>query len=255
MSSFYTIEKPLIVCFFKSLICILLLSLIGCQEDQGFLDEEYKSRIIAHRGYWKNCGVPENSLQSFINAALAGLYGCEIDVWETADGELVVNHDAVIDSCIIAEMRYRELRNILTDERKCEKLSSFLEILPDYPGFKLLIEIKNAPVSSILNQIFKYGVESQIEFQSFDSAVCRELVDSEFTGRILCTAEDKLLLSHLVSEGYSGYSLYYFNLDNKYLQQSHALGLLVYVWTVGEKKWARRLLNMGVDCVIMDYWE
>lgn len=141
---FSTIGKSVVARSVKSSIYLLLIFLSGCQEDPTFAEVEYKSRIIAHRGYWKHGDAPENSLQSFMNAIHAGLYGCEIDVWETADGELVVHHDAMIDSCRLAEMEYSELKAALPDKRKCEKLSSFLEILSDYPDFKLLIEIKKS---------------------------------------------------------------------------------------------------------------
>lgn len=107
----------------------------------------------------------------------------------------------------------------------------------------------------MLDLIARHGVESQIEFQSFDTVVCRELIDSRFAGPVLWTSETKPPLSGLVSGGYTGCSLYYFNLDDGYLQQSHALGLRVYVWTVSSPKDAIRLLDMGADVIIMDYSE
>ncbi len=255
MLSIFTFNESLVSRLRESAIYALLLLCVGCHDELDFPDEEYKSRIIAHRGYKKDDGVPENSLQSFINAANAGLHGCEIDIWTTSDGELVVNHDAVIDSCVIAEMTYHELRNALADKRICEKFSSFLEILPDYPGFKLLVEIKNVAIPAVLDLISSYGVESQIEFQSFSPEVCRKIIDSPFAGPVLLITETDPALSQLVSDGYTGYSLYHFNLDKRNLQQSHALGLQVYVWTVGSWKGAKKLLDKGVDFVIMDYWE
>jgi len=255
MLSILTFNQSLGTRFRAGVIYALLLLCAGCHDGLDFPDEEYKPRIIAHRGYPKDDGVPENSLQSFINAANAGLYGCEIDIWATADGELVVNHDAIIDSCVIAEMKYHELKTALTDKRTCERFSSFLKFLPDYPGFKLLVEIKNAAVPAVLDLISSYGVESQIEFQSFSPEVCRKIIDSSFAGRVLLITETEPVLSQLVSDGYSGYSLYSFNLDKRALQQSHALGLQVYVWTIESWKSAKRLLDKGVDFVIMDYWE
>lgn len=49
--------------------------------------------IFAHRG---SPGVPEpkeNTIAAFVAAAQAGADGVELDVWQTAGGELVVHHD------------------------------------------------------------------------------------------------------------------------------------------------------------------
>ena len=50
------------------------------------------SLIIAHRGDHANC--PDNTMRSFISAAASGADIIECDVWMTADGHLVLNHDA-----------------------------------------------------------------------------------------------------------------------------------------------------------------
>lgn len=48
----------------------------------------------AHRGLWGG-DIPENSLRAFEAAAREGV-GCELDVRVTADGKLVVFHDATL---------------------------------------------------------------------------------------------------------------------------------------------------------------
>ena len=44
-------------------------------------------------------------------------------------------------------------------------------------------------------------------------------------------------------------------MDAKQLEEAHALGLQVKVWTVNEVEDARRLVEMGVDALITDYPE
>lgn len=51
---------------------------------------------FAHRGLWSPDGPPENSLAAFEAAAEAG-YGMELDVRLSADGEVMVFHDAALD--------------------------------------------------------------------------------------------------------------------------------------------------------------
>ena len=51
--------------------------------------------VIAHRGDWR--GAAENSLRAFSNAIEMGCDIVEVDVRSTADGVLVVLHDATLD--------------------------------------------------------------------------------------------------------------------------------------------------------------
>jgi glycerophosphoryl diester phosphodiesterase len=47
--------------------------------------KENTTRVIAHRGAWKNTGVPENSIASLQHAIALGCYGSEFDVHLSAD--------------------------------------------------------------------------------------------------------------------------------------------------------------------------
>ena len=60
-----------------------------------------KVEVIAHRGYWKTEGSAQNSLRALVKADSIACYGSEFDVWMTADGDLVVNHDAVVEGITI----------------------------------------------------------------------------------------------------------------------------------------------------------
>lgn len=50
---------------------------------------------IAHRG--GTFEAPENTLFAFKRAFAQGAHAIEFDIWETADGELVVHHDETVD--------------------------------------------------------------------------------------------------------------------------------------------------------------
>ena len=49
---------------------------------------------FAHRG--ARALAPENTLESFVLAQKLGANGIESDVWVTADGEAVLDHDGVV---------------------------------------------------------------------------------------------------------------------------------------------------------------
>ncbi len=76
-------------------------------------DQTPYPRICAHRGF--NTIAPENSLPAFAAAIALGAQEIELDMWETADGALVVCHDDSIDRTsnghgLIREMTFAELR-------------------------------------------------------------------------------------------------------------------------------------------------
>ena len=54
-----------------------------------------KSMLIAHRGF--SSEYPENTLVAFEEALYKGFDGIECDVWETKNGDLLVNHDPTIE--------------------------------------------------------------------------------------------------------------------------------------------------------------
>jgi glycerophosphoryl diester phosphodiesterase len=66
---------------------------------------------FAHRG--ARADAPENTLEAFTLARRLGAPGLESDVWITADGEAVLDHDGVVRVGVrrrqIAELRRRDL--------------------------------------------------------------------------------------------------------------------------------------------------
>ncbi|PKP82349.1 MAG: hypothetical protein CVT79_05315 [Alphaproteobacteria bacterium HGW-Alphaproteobacteria-18] len=67
-----------------------------------------KEFAYAHRGLWTKDGLPENSLGSFRAAADAGL-GIEFDLRPSADGEVMVFHDAGLARMTGAEGEFEAL--------------------------------------------------------------------------------------------------------------------------------------------------
>lgn len=49
------------------------------------------TRFVAHRGF--SAKAPENTKRAFEEAGKAGFWGCETDVWQTADDRFVLSHD------------------------------------------------------------------------------------------------------------------------------------------------------------------
>lgn len=128
-----------------AIILFIVLGMLYLMAPNGKRDcSAYKGVMFAHRGLHEP-GVPENSLEAFRRAREAG-YGVELDVQYTADGKLVVFHDADLKRMCgidkkVAECTFDELKEYPlagTDQR----ISLFTDVLDTLVDVPVLCEIK-----------------------------------------------------------------------------------------------------------------
>lgn len=104
--------------------------------------------LFAHRG--ARAHAPENTLESFRLAIRLGATGIESDVWSTADGVAVLDHDGVV--------KVRGRRRPITDvqrEQLPEHVPDLADLLGSLPSeFPLSLDVKHpeafAPVIATL---------------------------------------------------------------------------------------------------------
>ncbi|ABI75486.1 glycerophosphoryl diester phosphodiesterase family protein [Hyphomonas neptunium ATCC 15444] len=87
-----------------------------------------KDFAYAHRGLWTKDGLPENSLGSFSAAADAGL-GIELDLRPSADGEVMVFHDPLLQRMTGAEGQFE---NFPASTLKTHRLNGGDEPVPSF---------------------------------------------------------------------------------------------------------------------------
>ncbi|MBA4227031.1 MAG: hypothetical protein C0456_10405 [Hyphomonas sp.] len=105
-----------------------------------------KDFAYAHRGLWTKDGLPENSLGSFRAAAEAGL-GIEFDLRPSADGEVMVFHDAALERMTGAAGTFEALPAATLRGHRLnggdEPLPSFEDLLSLWPQhLPMLAEMK-----------------------------------------------------------------------------------------------------------------
>ena len=107
---------------------------------QGFV---YGQKVICHRGFWDTPGSAQNSIAALVKADSIGAYGSEFDVWMTADGELVVNHDKVYKGVNMETSTFEQVRAIRLDNG--EKLPTLDEYLAKGKelNIRLVLEMKS----------------------------------------------------------------------------------------------------------------
>lgn len=136
--------------------------------------ENYKNKIIAHRGIHDNIIIPENSLYAFKKAIVKNL-AIELDIHLTKDNNLVVFHDHNLKrmtskNSIIEDLTVSELKNLtlLDTKEQIPTLEEALKLIND--KVPIIIEIKSNKkekqiIKILLEQLKNYN--GTILIQSF----------------------------------------------------------------------------------------
>ena len=112
------------------------------------IKQEYKwltDTFVAHRGFFNNVDIPENSLPAFVKAR-ENNFGIEMDVQMSSDGVLVVFHDDSLKRMtgtdgLVCEKTFDELRQLRLLDTDCQ-IPTFEEFLQAAGGVNLVVEIK-----------------------------------------------------------------------------------------------------------------
>jgi glycerophosphoryl diester phosphodiesterase len=226
--------------------------------------------IIAHRG---GMGVaPENTLGAFASAREAGAEAFECDVRLTADGHVVVCHDATVDrttgsSGAICAMDLVTLRALNAAARWDghdvgeQQVPLLAEMLDAFPSTAVIIELKTASVALPAIEIVKRaGAAKRVVFGAFEDAA---LIAPRTAGMATLASKSELirLLPHaLVGARASGVpfaaismSPTYHNVPMPLGGFARSTGVPVHVWTVNSATDARRFWNRGAQGIVTDY--
>jgi glycerophosphoryl diester phosphodiesterase len=223
------------------------------------------TRVIAHRGYWKQEGSARNSISSLRNAQALGVYGSELDVHITSDNRVIVCHDDSFHGYDINTTTYAQLKDLkLENGEVLPTLDAYLSQAQENTGTKLIIEIKqkkdtaleNRTIRMVVGLVRKYKMEGHIEYISFSLNACKELVKLTHNIPIAYLASNALILSpaELKKLGISGLDYHYSLLLQKpeWIAQAKELGLTANAWTVNDPAIMQKLIDLGIDFITTD---
>jgi glycerophosphoryl diester phosphodiesterase len=215
------------------------------------------TRVFAHRG--DTSSAVENTVPAFLAAVAAGADGVELDVRRSADGALVVHHDALVDGRgPICELRVRDLPDhvALLEEALTvlEPISVNVEIKngSDEPGYDPSGSISHDVVSLVedLGAIDRVLVSS-FDLPTLDAA--RQASSSIATGWLLgYAAEAHGALAVALAHGMGAVHPWVLTVDGPLVELAHESGLEVNTWTVNARHDLKRMVTLGVDAVITD---
>lgn len=200
--------------------------------------------LLGHRGARATRTVPENTFAAFDLALAHGCDGFEFDVRLTADGRELICHDPQFEGITIANAAAYQLQRLPTLPAVIQQYQkrAFLDIELKVPG----LEKRTAEL------LRDFPPEAGFVVSSFLPEVVREVraVNEGIPVGLICDRReqlalwDKLTLSHLMP--------HYKLVSQALLDEVHAAGLKVLVWTVNQSAEMRRLADAGVDGIISD---
>jgi glycerophosphoryl diester phosphodiesterase len=242
-----------------------------------------KPRLFGHRGA---AGVaPENTLVSFTRALADGSDILELDVRATADGEVVVIHDATLERTtdgagpvsahtlgeivrLDAGFRFTPDQGRTFPYRgQGVSVPRLADLMRECPGVPLNIEIKQAdpPIVTAVVRLLRAagarvllaaeadGIMREIRLQAPEIPTsCSAGEVAAFVTALGCGQTPALpagAVALQIPERFGDLTL----VNAESLAAAHALGAEVHVWTVNDPREARRLVALGCDGIMSDF--
>ncbi|MDF9826979.1 glycerophosphoryl diester phosphodiesterase [Ereboglobus sp. PH5-10] len=220
-------------------------------------------KVTAHRGYWNTAGSAQNSITALRKAQELGVFASEFDVWLTADGKLVIHHDAkTINGISIQNSTYDEVKGfVLENGEPIPTLEAFLEQAKAKPEMTLAVEIKthktkeknNAVVAATVKAINKAGLMNQVMFLAFNLDICKELTRIQPGCKVAYLNGDKppRELHELGITG-ANYGFKAIRSNPHWIKEAHDLGMTINVRTLNTMANVIEMANLGVDYISSD---
>jgi len=220
-----------------------------------------QTKIIAHRGAWKEFNLPENSIASLEKAIELKCDGAEFDVRRTLDGVLVVNHDPVYFGDTIQANTYAFLnRNKLSNGESLPTLEQyFLTGTQDKHKTLLICEIKASikdkeqdylATIETLALAKKLKIEKRIVYISFSQDILRWIKEKQPKATVLYLESD-MTIEAIVQNKFDGINLHYtsFKMNSQLSATAKNAGLKTGSWTVNELSDLAILQEQGVEWI------
>lgn len=229
--------------------------------------------ILAHRG--ASHAAPENTMHAFAQAVIDGADGIECDCRLTADGQVVIIHDATLDRTtnghgLVSSHTWNQLKSLdatgadLLEPPAAHRIPLLEDLFQLPSSFVLNLELKETIperrdllIENVANAILDNGWESRTIVSSFDHHALR-LFKNRYPHIRLGALWSARLVDPLAIMTSTGAQ--YAHVDGEFLMQDdiaflHHQGIEVIAWNVPTLEDAITLQHAGIDGLIVDYPE
>jgi glycerophosphoryl diester phosphodiesterase len=214
------------------------------------------SEVFGHRGCTE--GFVENTLEAFLEARKRGADGVEFDVRRSADGALVIHHDAAVEGALIHETPVADLP---------PHVPLLAEVIEACEGMAMNVEIKNKPgdpgydpsgalSQAVAAELAEHGRLDGVIVSSFDAPTIEALRAAEPSlpiGWLLGAMENlDRALDVALERGYQALHPFFAVVKGPFVARCHEGGLAVNVWTPNADHDLEAMVELGVDTLITD---
>ncbi|MDZ7798191.1 MAG: glycerophosphodiester phosphodiesterase family protein [Patescibacteria group bacterium] len=217
---------------------------------------------IGHRGAAGY--APENTLASFQKALDLKVDMIELDVYQCHSEELVVMHDDKVDRTTnghgyVWEKTLKELKKLeAVAGEKIPTLRQVLDLIDKKVPVNIELKEENTAqsVAQIINQYKNKGWSDEdfiiSSFNHIELQKIKKLQPKIKIGALLCgMPADYATLAEKMGTYSINPNLEFIN--QEFVDDAHARGLKIFVWTVNDKDDIERMKNLGVDGLFSNY--
>lgn len=257
----------------KRIIALSIVVVIGVNFAYNFADRRgvlhmglgNPVEVTAHRGY--SAAYPENTIPAFKGAIQVGADWAELDVQQTADGEVIVMHDSNLKRTTgldkeVWQVTWDEIKDLdngswFDKKYQTVRIPTLEEALKVCRGkIHLNIEIKPSGHDKDLEEqvaklLKKYHMRDTCVVSSLKYDSLRKIKE----------ADDSIETAYITSVSYGnftdleyadGYSVESTLLSKSFVNKAQKAGKQIYVWTVNSEERLEKVVGMGIDNVITD---
>lgn len=257
----------------KRIIALSIVVVIGVNFAYNFADRRgvlhmglgNPVEVTAHRGY--SAAYPENTIPAFKGAIQVGADWAELDVQQTADGEVIVMHDSNLKRTTgldkeVWQVTWDEIKDLdngswFDKKYQTVRIPTLEEVLKVCRGkIHLNIEIKPSGHDKDLEEqvaklLKKYHMRDTCVVSSLKYDSLRKIKE----------ADDSIETAYITSVSYGnftdleyadGYSVESTLLSKSFVNKEQKAGKQIYVWTVNSEERLEKVVGMGIDNVITD---
>lgn len=257
----------------KRIIALSIVVVIGVNFAYNFADRRgvlhmglgNPVEVTAHRGY--SAVYPENTIPAFKGAIQVGADWAELDVQQTADGEVIVMHDSNLKRTTgldkeVWQVTWDEIKDLdngswFDKKYQTVRIPTLEEVLKVCRGkIHLNIEIKPSGHDKDLE---KQVAKLLKKYHMRDTCVVSSLKYDSL--RKIKEADDSIETAYITSVSYGnftnleyadGYSVESTLLSKSFVNKAQKAGKQIYVWTVNSEERLEKVVGMGIDNVITD---
>ena len=211
--------------------------------------------IFGHRG--ASSIEPENTMKAFQQAFEDGADGIEFDVRLTADNQMVIIHDSLINRTsngigLVRKKTYQELLEF--DFGKGEKIPLLEDVLKKFRNQKWLnIEIKEQGFEKQLIELLdKLKITRKYVISSFDISVIQKIkeLNSDIPTAFLYQTVRINLQALLSKSQCDGIHPKHTFVNKRLITEARYYRLAVRAWTVDSQRKAWNLTKLGINGII-----